>query len=242
MTSKRIEPNNQGDDRLRVSILLGARRSALYHGEPQYYYDVPTQTEECEYDGDGEQKSDIENSLYEESDNDGDIGDFDTDNSSYDEDNDAMLEDENFNDNTDTPESFIGCRVVIKGAICPKIQGKLEKNKTLSRIFRPVYCGNGVFQVEDSLVDQHSVNLWTKTCSCKRWELNGIPCMHAISAIFHNPQQTEEFVDQCYTPYAYLRAYSPIIYPVKGMKYWPKVNQTPVLPPMVKKQPWRTKK
>ncbi|KAM2625512.1 hypothetical protein TB1_032369 [Malus domestica] len=25
MTSKRIEPNNQGDDRLRVSILLGAR-------------------------------------------------------------------------------------------------------------------------------------------------------------------------------------------------------------------------
>ncbi|KAB2595874.1 hypothetical protein D8674_031324 [Pyrus ussuriensis x Pyrus communis] len=103
-----------------------------------------------------------------------------------------------------------------EGPVCPKIQGKLEKNKTLSRRFRPVYCGNGVFQVGDSLVDQHLVNL-TKTCSCKRWELNGIP--------------SEEFVDQCYTPYAYLRAYYPVIYPIKGMKYWPKVKQTPVLPP-----------
>ncbi|KAM1244356.1 hypothetical protein COP2_036783 [Malus domestica] len=133
MTSRRIEPNNQGDDRHRLSLLLGSRvdenmycrngfsneflfqeeRIALYHGEPQYYYDVPTQTEECEYDGDGEQKSDTEKSLYEESDNDGDTGDFDTDSSLYDEDNDAMLEDDNFdynfNDNADTPKSFTGC-------------------------------------------------------------------------------------------------------------------------------------
>ncbi|KAM2392716.1 hypothetical protein ACFX1X_036158 [Malus domestica] len=131
MTSRRIEPNNQGDDRHRLSLLLGSRvdenmycrngfsneflfqeeRIALYHGEPQYYYDVPTQTEECEYDGDGEQKSDTEKSLYEESDNDGDTGDFDTDSSLYDEDNDAMLEDDNFdynfNDNADTPKTDI---------------------------------------------------------------------------------------------------------------------------------------
>ncbi|KAM1346514.1 hypothetical protein ACFX13_036556 [Malus domestica] len=129
-----------------------------------------------------------------------------------------------------------------EGPVCPKIQGKLEKNKTLSRRFKPVYCDSGVFQVGDSLVDQHSVNLWTKTCSCKRWVLNGIPCMHVISAIFHNRQQGEEYVDEYYTPYAYLRAYSPVIYPVKGMKYWPKVKQTPVLPSMVKKQPGRLKK
>ncbi|KAM2730861.1 hypothetical protein FF1_002151 [Malus domestica] len=129
MTSRRIEPNNQGDDRLRLSILLGSRVDenrycrngfsneflfqeesiALYHGQPQYYYDVPTQTKECEYDGDGEQKSDTENSLYEKSDNDGDIGDSDTDSSLYDEDNDAMVEDDNFNDNAGTPESFTGC-------------------------------------------------------------------------------------------------------------------------------------
>ncbi|KAM1054846.1 hypothetical protein ACFX2I_002145 [Malus domestica] len=130
MTSRQIEPNNQGDDRLQLSILLGSRVDenrycrngfsneflfqeesiALYHGQPQYYYDVPTQTKECEYDGDGEQKSDTENSFYEESDNDGDTGDSDTDSSLYDEDNDAMVEDDNFNDNAGTPESFTGCK------------------------------------------------------------------------------------------------------------------------------------
>ncbi|CAN6547887.1 unnamed protein product [Malus baccata var. baccata] len=120
MTSRQTEPNNQGDDLLRFSMLLGAKvdenryclnglsseflfqedSSALYHGKPQYYYDVPIQTEECEYDG--EQKSDMDNYLYEESDNDDDIGDSDTDNFLYDEDNDAMLEDDNFSDNVDT--------------------------------------------------------------------------------------------------------------------------------------------
>ncbi|CAL8178596.1 unnamed protein product [Prunus armeniaca] len=129
-----------------------------------------------------------------------------------------------------------------EGPICPKIQGKLEKNKTLSHRFRRMYCGNGLFQVGDTLVDQHSVNLWTRTCSCRRWELNGIPRMHAVYAIFHNRQEAEQFVDKCYTPEAYLRAYSPVIQPVKTMKYWPTVNQTPVLPPIVKKQPGRPKK
>ncbi|KAI5342953.1 hypothetical protein L3X38_010829 [Prunus dulcis] len=61
-----------------------------------------------------------------------------------------------------------------------------------------------------------------RTCSCRRWELNGIPCMHAVSAIFHNRQEAEQFVDKCYTREAYLRAYSPVIQPVKSMKYWPK--------------------
>ncbi|KAM1795710.1 hypothetical protein ACFX11_036025 [Malus domestica] len=101
------------------------KRIALYHGEPQYYYDVPTQTEECEYDGDGEQKSDTEKSLSEESDNDGDTGDFDTDSSLYDEDNDAMLEDDNFdynfNDNADTPKSFTGCNKKQKKKIGKRI-------------------------------------------------------------------------------------------------------------------------
>ncbi|KAI5342928.1 hypothetical protein L3X38_010804 [Prunus dulcis] len=91
-----------------------------------------------------------------------------------------------------------------------------------SHRFGRMYCGNGLFQVGDTLVDQHSFNLWTRTCSCRRWVLNGIPCMHAVSAIFHNRQEAEQFVDKCYTPEAYLRAYSPVIHPVKSMKYWPK--------------------
>ncbi|KAB2594983.1 hypothetical protein D8674_030433 [Pyrus ussuriensis x Pyrus communis] len=106
-----VDENRYYPNGFNNEFLFQEERSALYHGKPQYYYDVPTQTEECEYDGDGdgEQKSNTENSLYEESDHDDDTSDFDTDSYLYDEDNDAMLEDDNFNDNAHAPKSFIGC-------------------------------------------------------------------------------------------------------------------------------------
>ncbi|KAI5318202.1 hypothetical protein L3X38_037910 [Prunus dulcis] len=73
-------------------------------------------------------------------------------------------------------------------------------------------------------------------------KLRGLDEEAYVSAIFHNREEAEQFVDKCYTPEAYLRAYSPVIQSVKSMKYWPTVNQTPVLPPIVKKQPGRPEK
>nr|KAJ0201404.1 hypothetical protein LSAT_V11C600321720 [Lactuca sativa] len=38
------------------------------------------------------------------------------------------------------------------------------------------FCGNGKYQVSGPWMDQCVVNMVHHTCSCRRWEITGIPC------------------------------------------------------------------
>lgn len=126
--------------------------------------------------------------------------------------------------------------------VCPKIQNKLNKAIHASRYYIPTYSGNFEFQVGETIKDRHVINLRERTCSCRRWNLTGIPCMHAVACIHHNREKPEAYVDKYYHKETYLKAYEPMIHPIKGSNMWPKCNQEPLLPPLVKKQPGRPKK
>jgi hypothetical protein len=74
---------------------------------------------------------------------------------------------------------------------CPKIRKKVLKNARYANICYAQPAGSGVFQV--SVNDYpHIVDLTNKTCDCRRWQLTGIPCSHAISALRHErvPQES----------------------------------------------------
>ncbi|CAB4306440.1 unnamed protein product [Prunus armeniaca] len=130
-----------------------------------------------------------------------------------------------------------------EGVICPKIQKKLEKIKMHSaRNCMPTAAGAFEYQVGEYLHDQHVVNIALKTCSCMRWDLNGIPCIHAVAAIYLYRGCPEDYVASCYLKDTYLKAYEPMIHPVKGFNMWPKSNQIQLLPPIVRKQPGRPKR
>ncbi|KAK9945307.1 hypothetical protein M0R45_010828 [Rubus argutus] len=55
-------------------------------------------------------------------------------------------------------------------------------------------------------------------------------------------EKPEAYVDKYYHKETYLKAYEPMIHPIKGSNMWPNCNQEPLLPPLVKKQPGRPKK
>ncbi|CAI9290662.1 unnamed protein product [Lactuca saligna] len=59
--------------------------------------------------------------------------------------------------------------------------GKLKKEATQ---LRSVFCGNGKYQVIKNLMEQFVVDMGQQTCSCRRWELIGIPCAHAIATMW----------------------------------------------------------
>jgi len=42
------------------------------------------------------------------------------------------------------------------------------------------------------------VNLREKTCACRKWDLIGILCPHAIACIWYNRQNSYEFVAHWY--------------------------------------------
>jgi hypothetical protein len=120
-------------------------------------------------------------------------------------------------------------------SFCPKIRKKLARNAEFANVCYALPAGAGVFQV---LVKdyQHIVDLTAKTCDCRRWQLTGIPCCHAISCLRHERISPESVLPNCYSLDAYNSAYANSIWPCKDKSEWEKVDAAQVLPPVYEKR------
>nr|XP_027077015.1 uncharacterized protein LOC113700766 [Coffea arabica] len=107
---------------------------------------------------------------------------------------------------------------------------------------QPIIAGVWKYEVRCMYRDRYTVDLASRTCSCRKWDLSGIPCSHAYSAITLTDEEPKTFVHDCYSKEAYMRAYSPVIGPMDGEELWPKANKGPLLPPEKIKLPGRLSK
>ncbi|CAN6178917.1 unnamed protein product, partial [Urochloa humidicola] len=72
---------------------------------------------------------------------------------------------------------------------------------------------------------RHSVNLEQRTCSCKKWQLTGLPCNHAISLICsYRGLELEDFVHSCYSVSKFKAVYEGWIEPIPDKTLWPQVH------------------
>ncbi|XP_021774243.1 uncharacterized protein LOC110738175 [Chenopodium quinoa] len=125
-------------------------------------------------------------------------------------------------------------------ALCPRIQNKLNKEKDKAAYCNVYPSSETLFNVSHNM-DQLVVNLEDRRCSCRKWDMLGIPYCHACACIFFLNQEVEDFVDPCYTRENYLKAYAGSIPPIEGERYWPKVS-CPLAPPPIKIGPGRSRK
>jgi len=65
---------------------------------------------------------------------------------------------------------------------CPAILKKLDKAKESSRWWQARRASNGMYKVKHG-TNGFVVNMYAKTCTCKVWELSGIPCTHALAVM-----------------------------------------------------------
>ncbi|KAK8690163.1 hypothetical protein V6N13_088864 [Hibiscus sabdariffa] len=91
--------------------------------------------------------------------------------------------------------------------ISPKALEKLEHNMEQSTHCRLVWNGDGGFEVQHG-EDQHIVDVKQLKCTCRAWELSGIPCCHAICAMYQENKRPEDYVSNWYSKEKYLAAYN----------------------------------
>ena len=96
------------------------------------------------------------------------------------------------------------------GKVCPNIQDKLEKLKYESIPFSATPAGSFRYEVDNGH-ERHVVDLVKKACSCRLWDLIGLPCKHGISAIVKNLEKVEEYVHPCYWKETFVETYKEII-------------------------------
>ncbi|KAB2620728.1 hypothetical protein D8674_037708 [Pyrus ussuriensis x Pyrus communis] len=128
-----------------------------------------------------------------------------------------------------------------KHPVGPRIFKIIEKNKLGASQCIPVMAGDKKFLVQHMYGAEFVVDLRAKTCFCRRWDLCGIPCPHAISCIFSMDENVYDYTHDCYKQEAYLNSYDPIVHPVPSMDQWKKTGLPAISPPLYKKQPGRPK-
>ncbi|KAK1378082.1 hypothetical protein POM88_024826 [Heracleum sosnowskyi] len=81
-----------------------------------------------------------------------------------------------------------------------------------------------------------SVNLQSRSCSCRVWDLLGIPYAHGVTAIQEARHNVFDYVEKCYTKETYMRCYSYCLDVIRGEDFWEDVEGDLILPPMIVKQ------
>ncbi|XP_058224864.1 uncharacterized protein LOC131334019 isoform X1 [Rhododendron vialii] len=129
------------------------------------------------------------------------------------------------------------------GVLCPNIRCRLNKRSDYASANCLAYwSGERIYQVHCFSGEQVTVDLTDHTCTCRKWDLTGFPCAHAIAAIEYNHENVDEYVDHWFTKQTCMASYEPIIYPMNGADMWPKTGVIGPLPPNVKIQSGRPKK
>ncbi|KAL4286331.1 hypothetical protein AHAS_Ahas19G0075500 [Arachis hypogaea] len=129
------------------------------------------------------------------------------------------------------------------GVITPVQQSRLEKEKRESNKWRPFPTGDdpgNVYEVQ-CLPHKVMVDIGKRTCSCRFWQLTGLPCRHACAALAYQNRRPEEHAHNWLSMEAYYSTYQFVIQPVPSQEYWQHVDLPPILPPVYKKQIGRPK-
>lgn len=127
------------------------------------------------------------------------------------------------------------------GSICPNIFRKLKVNIDRSRNCWVLWNGKEGFEVTEKEEKRYTVSLSEKTCTCRYWQLSGLPCCHAISCIYKCSKRLEEFIAPCFSISEYMKTYDHVLHPVQGPDNWPISEMPRPNPPAFVRGPGRHK-
>lgn len=97
------------------------------------------------------------------------------------------------------------------------------------------------------------VDIRSRECSCRRWQLYGLPCAHAAAALISCGHNAHMFAEPCFTVQSYRMAYSQMINPIPDKSQWREHGEGAeggggarvdivIHPPKIRRPPGRPKK
>jgi len=125
--------------------------------------------------------------------------------------------------------------VRLESNICAKVMKRLHKKKLAANRWLTCWVGQIQFEVKNGL-QSFTVDLVIAHCSCSKWNITSIPCTHAITCIFFNRQDFEQYVHPYYHVSTYRACYKSIIAPINGHNMW-RPSRVTLVQPTIKRRP-----
>ncbi|XP_058749010.1 uncharacterized protein LOC131621966 [Vicia villosa] len=128
--------------------------------------------------------------------------------------------------------------------ILPNIRKKLEITSNFTNMWLVRMENEHIFEVRhlENPAETFSVNLKDLRCSCRRWELTGLPCVHAMASMKSRNFKVDDYIPDYYRVSTYKTVYKHVLYPVNGSNLWVRTPYPDVQPPKYRKMPGRPKK
>ncbi|CAN1292145.1 hypothetical protein LINPERPRIM_LOCUS21435 [Linum perenne] len=129
-----------------------------------------------------------------------------------------------------------------KSNFCPKILSKLATNAKEARYCRIIGNGKEGYEVTYNHQDRFRVQLDKGKCSCRSWDLTGVPCSHSIACIISEGKDPQRYILGCYKVETYWSIYDHVMELMDGHASWTPSTYDSVQPPLTRKMPGRPKK
>ncbi|GKC60913.1 hypothetical protein Tco_1088511 [Tanacetum coccineum] len=129
------------------------------------------------------------------------------------------------------------CECFNDGPLTPSATKLLKIAMDRANNYTVGWNGGEEYEVKGQQGNQCVVNVVNKVCSCRKWELTGIPCAHAIAANYNmalNGIQVgipEEWVHKCYWLATWKHTYSYTLGCLNGRVMWKKSQIPTTLTP-----------
>lgn len=133
-------------------------------------------------------------------------------------------------------------------ALAPSAEKQMIESMSPASTFQVLRSDEVEFEVL-SAERSYIVNIGAHSCSCRDWQLHGIPCSHAVAAIISCQKDVYAFAEKRFTMASYRESYAEEIYPIPGKLEWRKTDEAAtddnarvVRPPKFRRPPGRPEK
>ncbi|CAH1417771.1 unnamed protein product [Lactuca virosa] len=120
----------------------------------------------------------------------------------------------------------------------PKVKWSVMKPIIGERTWYEVRSGVNSYEIRNGF-QSYGVDLEHHYCSCRLWEIAGIPCVHTQVAILYTNQDPKKFISTWFSKSNYMATYQSNILPVNGSNLWEETGYTKPLPPTARRMPRR---
>lgn len=86
-----------------------------------------------------------------------------------------------------------------------------------------------------------SLHMGMRTCACRKWEMSGLPCRHALRIINKKKLNYEDYTSEWYSNAKQNHIYSSSIEPVNGLRFWKNSGSVIKPPPALVEEIQNTK-
>ncbi|KAK8613997.1 hypothetical protein V6N13_122376 [Hibiscus sabdariffa] len=127
-----------------------------------------------------------------------------------------------------------------KGELCPRIEKKLEVHKISSAFCHVIWNGAEGYEVmchQDTFV----VDITGWSCTCRLWDLTGIPCPHVVCVVLYRDERLEDYVLVSYKKHVYIDLYNAAMPTISSEQFWKDTKMGSLDPPLKRKLPGRPK-